>query len=554
MTKKSNHKNGLGRALIKDRIQKGARPESFRHTTEMKDGYDWSTNMTSITEQNNLDEFLATAELAGANFTAEKLNVRVVTDLKPSGVLSEADLKLQKKLYDLHRNSIRVPRRPQWNARTTAEELDASEREAFLVWRRELVRVQEIEGIHMTPYEKNLEFWRQLWRVVERSDIVVQIVDARNPLLFFCEDLFTYVKEISPHKKCMVLFNKSDFLNEDQRRHWAEYFKKRNDGLKVVFFSALGEAIVKDDGKDNSDEHLSDELLRLTIEEYSATLWSKEQLVHLCRTWHTGVKYKQGFTTVGLCGYPNVGKSSTINAITKSKKVSVSSTPGKTKHFQTIHLCNDLILCDCPGLVFPNFVSSKAEMVINGILPIDQLRDHVPPVSLLLSLIPRHVLEDTYGICIPRPREGEDPDRPPTSAEFLNAYSYNRGFMTSSGQPDNSRGARYILKDYVSGKLVYCIAPPGVDQASFHEFPQPRRAGPSTMLPSDIRMTMGRVLGTDEIDKNFFASENVGVGFKGRHLVRSGLTASSGSMLGAKKHFNRNKREKLRRLYQHKDA
>lgn len=52
----------------------------------------------------------------------------------------------------------------------------------------------------------------------------------------------------------MVLFNKSDFLNEDQRRHWAEYFKKRNDGLKVVFFSALGEAIVKDDGKDNSDE------------------------------------------------------------------------------------------------------------------------------------------------------------------------------------------------------------------------------------------------------------------------------------------------------------
>lgn len=43
----------------------------------MKDGYDWSTNMTSITEQNNLDEFLATAELAGANFTAEKLNVRV---------------------------------------------------------------------------------------------------------------------------------------------------------------------------------------------------------------------------------------------------------------------------------------------------------------------------------------------------------------------------------------------------------------------------------------------------------------------------------------------
>ena len=33
-------------------------------------------------------------------------------------------------------------------------------------------------------------------------------------------------------------------------------------------------------------------------------------------------------------GYPNVGKSSTINAILKMKKVPVSTTPGRTKHFQ----------------------------------------------------------------------------------------------------------------------------------------------------------------------------------------------------------------------------
>lgn len=37
---------------------------------------------------------------------------------------------------------------------------------------------------------------------------------------------------------------------------------------------------------------------------------------------------------VGLTGYPNVGKSSTINALFGSKKTAVAATPGKTKHFQ----------------------------------------------------------------------------------------------------------------------------------------------------------------------------------------------------------------------------
>lgn len=27
----------------------------------------------------------------------------------------------------------------------------------------------------LTPFERNLEVWRQLWRVLERSDIVVQV-------------------------------------------------------------------------------------------------------------------------------------------------------------------------------------------------------------------------------------------------------------------------------------------------------------------------------------------------------------------------------------------
>lgn len=165
---------------------------------------------------------------------------------------------------------------------------------------------------------------------------------------------------------------------------------------------------------------------------------------------------------VGLVGYPNVGKSSTINALIGSKKVSVSSTPGKTKHFQTIHLSNHIILCDCPGLVFPNFATTKAELVCNGILPIDQMREYNGPVGLVAQRIPRAFLEAIYGIRIAmRPLE-EGGTGIPTARELLFAYAKARGFTTQGkGEPDASRAARYLLKDYVKGRLLYCSPPPG---------------------------------------------------------------------------------------------
>lgn len=85
----------------------------------------------------------------------------------------------------------------------------------------------------------------------------------------------------------------------------------------------------------------------------------------------------------------------------QNKKVSVSATPGKTKHFQvgllyvnlqcrndhpfsqTIYIDDELMLCDCPGLVMPSFAMNAAEMIVSGILPIDQLRDFISPINLV---------------------------------------------------------------------------------------------------------------------------------------------------------------------------
>lgn len=465
----------------------------------MNDGYDWGRlNLQSVTEENSFQEFLSTAELAGTEFHAEKLNIKFVNPKSGIGLLSNDEK--QKVLESQKKNKalLKIPRRPKWDSSTTAHELQSKERDEFLEWRRSLSALQEVEGLMLTPYEKNLEFWRQLWRVVERSDIVVQIVDARNPMLFRCEDLEAYVQEVDPSKMNMILINKADFLTEAQRQIWAKYFTDIN--VRVAFFSAtlaaekekMEDLVEEENCEDEEDSDIEDNdeedgsesgqslynsefasdseyasaddgsnvntectyesskgddcsskeqkpILQETDEtvtvgniakiENSAELLSRDQLVELFKTIYKGKTCTEGVTIIGLVGYPNVGKSSTINALLKDKKVSVSATPGKTKHFQTLYLDKDLLLCDCPGLVMPSFVSTKAEMILNGILPIDQMRDHVPPITLMGTLIPRYVIEDLYGIMIPAPPEGEDSDRPPTSEEILNAYGCTYSYM-----------------------------------------------------------------------------------------------------------------------------
>lgn len=134
---------------------------------------------------------------------------------------------------------------------------------------------------------------------------------------------------------------------------------------------------------------------------------------------------------VGLVGYPNVGKSSTINSLIGEKKVSVSSTPGKTKHFQTIQLSPTLVLCDCPGLVFPQFATTRADLVCDGVLPIDQLREHTGPTSLVVKRIPKEVIEAIYGLSIRTKSVEEGGDGKITAEDLLITYAseYTRVFQ-----------------------------------------------------------------------------------------------------------------------------
>lgn len=553
--------------------------------------------MRSVTEQPALDEFLSTAELAGTDFTADKMNnVKIIhRDQKNPHLLSAAEERDTVKKQNANKKRLKVPRRPPWDERMSTEELDEREREFLLEWRRGLADLQETDDLLMTPFERNLEVWRQLWRVIERSDLVVQIVDARNPLMFRCEDLENYVKEVDPKKNNLLLVNKADMMTLKQRELWARYFQEV--GINFRFFSAelaksenqLRESEVDSTNEDDSasdhrdsngvvdDSNLAKEAEKIDIQERqeeeaqwadeekldeSAQEASKQQSTSIITTEEledlflrnapdvdTGQGEKQRKTTIGLVGYPNVGKSSTINALIGAKKVSVSATPGKTKHFQTIHLSDSVLLCDCPGLVFPNFATTKAELVVNGILPIDQLREYSGPAALVAQRIPQSFLEAIYGMkIITRPLE-EGGTGIPTAEEVLSAYAVARGFWTTGqGQPDESRAARYVLKDYVKGKLLYCQPPPSNPPIDGHQFnrdlydpahlPQKRAAAtaadeesmvtgsenPSLMDDPDI-VPLPQVQGekSQALDKRFFAPGQSNAG----HITRPPQTKAS---------------------------
>ncbi|KAF4469883.1 GTP-binding MMR1 [Fusarium albosuccineum] len=511
---KSKNSVGLGNTLMNDRFGKGKGTDRKRtsaitrtnHATgeqylvnEKKDAA-W-VKMRSVTEQGALDEFLATAELAGTDFTAEKINnVKIIhTDQRNPFLLSSNEERAILNKHKQHKGRLTVPRRPKWDTSTTPDELDARERESFLDWRRGLAELQENNDLLMTPFERNLEVWRQLWRVIERSDLVVQIVDARNPLLFRSEDLESYVKAVDPKKENLLLINKADMMTPKQRKAWARYL--REAGIAYRFFSAqlakeLNEARDLSESEDESQPGPSSQQKPAGEEEQAEGSSQQEgaPLTEESEATRTETKPGEEDDTqiltveelediflrhapadagsdhklqVGLVGYPNVGKSSTINALIGAKKVSVSSTPGKTKHFQTIHLSERVILCDCPGLVFPNFATTKADLVSNGILPIDQLREFQGPVGLVTQRVPQPFLEAIYGIQIRTRAIEEGGTGIPTAAELLRAYARARGFQTQGlGQPDESRAARYILKDYVNGKLLFVSPPPGIDDAA----------------------------------------------------------------------------------------
>eukprot|EP01080_Neovahlkampfia_damariscottae_P009501 gene9501-1707_t len=484
---KTKNKQHLGSAIIKNKEKHDYKKWSERHLIDETE--ETTDQIRSIIEQNDLNEFVNYATISSRDFTAEKEHVTFVVD-EVAKHFTMTETGLEEKREEINQ-IFPIPRKPAWTNKMTKQEVEGNEKQAFLQWRRDLSNLEEKESYIMTPYEKNINIWRQLWRSIERSDVCIQIVDARNPLLFRCKDLEKYIKEVDQKKENLIIINKSDLLTKKQRFKWASFFKK--EGVKSLFFSAKFEEIKiaeeeeekknKEEGEEQQEEQ--EQEVDVKNVDPSADDWthifSREELLTFLENFYKDItpietlKLKKIKTknegnkkiekevekqelkariTIGMIGYPNVGKSSVINVLCQQKRVNVGSTPGKTKHLQTLPLGN-ILLCDCPGLVFPSVTTTKEEMICDGILPIDEMRDFRSPVSLVVQRIPKRTFELTYGLKF-------DKKVKLTADYLLDSYAIHKSIMSHKGVPNASRVARIILKDYVSGKLLYCHPPPKI--------------------------------------------------------------------------------------------
>ena len=374
---------------------------------------------------------------------------------------------------------LSIPKRPKWKEGISKEEYSNMEKEAFLAWRKALAE-EEMKKMDMTitPFEKNIEVWRQLWLVVDKCKILFQIVDGRNPLYFRCPDFENYVKNVDKEKETILIVNKADLMNEDIRKNWADYFKTH--GIKYIFFSALEELSKIDDGTIEKEENTKNED---KVNENEYKIYNRKDLIKFIKEESDRLKKEEDESNkdsqnkpknninnfIGFVGYPNVGKSSIINVLMKTKKVGVAMMPGKTKHYQTLYLPpeefegfvlkeKDICLMDCPGLVFPSFTASKADMLVNGIYPIDTLKDYHTPIHIIIQRIPARILNNFYKVQLPDIYSAK---------QFLQILAEKRGFYTGNALPDEAKTAKLVLKDYVSGKLLYCYLRPDYSEEKF---------------------------------------------------------------------------------------
>lgn len=510
--------NSFYRTIMQKTHYKGKPIGGQQNNNKQQDGRSIDTG------QKNRERF---ADLQFFKDTDEEIKLRKEQAMLPIVPLEEIHLEID---ATTPMAAIDMPKRPPWNKSFTKDQLDRQEQIYFKNFVDGLLEKSSLTDKKLSYFDLNLDTWRQLWRVLEMSEIITIIVDIRHPLFHFPPSLYNYI--VNDLKKIVIIvLNKVDLVPASLVLAWQHYLKSQYPEVHLIPFASYAGMKTKSNGKRVGNLHMALEGARRFMLEVEKLVgpgkvdfssW-REKIQMDCNelqdeaesdednpdiggveegededknfgsdalkkaenikvkndtAFYSAEEFKDGILTIGCVGHPNVGKSSFMNALIGKKVVSVSRTPGHTKHFQTIFLTPNIRLCDCPGLVFPSYYPKQLQ-VLMGCYPISQLREPNSSIQYLaerVNMVEKLKLRPVDEIRHEKPALNNrnyvptavESDKPGsklagTSEEWsaytiCESWAVHKGFLTArSGRPDVYRAANHLLRMALDGRTL-CMA------------------------------------------------------------------------------------------------
>uniref|UniRef100_A0A3Q4BAB8 Uncharacterized protein n=1 Tax=Mola mola TaxID=94237 RepID=A0A3Q4BAB8_MOLML len=334
-----------------------------------------------------------------------------------------------------------------------------------------LQRQREFEqkGEDMQSLEKHVNFenensrkayYREFKKVrIESSDVILEVLDARDPLGCRCPQVEQAIIQSGTNKKIVLVLNKIDLVSKEIVEKWISYL--RNE-FPTVAFKASTQQQNKNLKRSNVPvTQATTELLN------SSACVGADCLMKLLGNYCRNLDIKTAIT-VGV-----VGK---VLNILICRFSNIGATPGVTKCLQEVHLDKHIKLLDCPGIIMATSTTDAA-MILRNCVKIEQLVDPLPPVEAILCRCNKAQIMEHYGV----------PDFH-TALEFLSLLARRQGKLRKGGLPDTDKAAKSVLMDWTGGRISYFTHPPET-----HTLP--------THVSAEIVTEMGKAFDWDELEK-----------------------------------------------------